>query len=97
MRLRGFPFSPEVDAFLKTHDTVFVVDQNRDGQLRTLLVNDTSAEKAKLISVRHYSGTPLSADTPAPVSTATALALRNRWAARSRPESRSSSTGGCIA
>jgi len=62
MRVRGFPFSPEVDAFLASHQTVFVVDQNRDGQLRTLLVNDTSAEKAKLRSVRHYSGTPLSAE-----------------------------------
>jgi 2-oxoglutarate ferredoxin oxidoreductase subunit alpha len=62
MRVRGFPFSPEVEAFLKAHETVFVVDQNRDGQLRTLIVNDTSIEKAKLISVRHYSGTPLSAE-----------------------------------
>ena len=62
MRLRAFPFSAEVDAFLRQHEIVFVVDQNRDGQLRTLLVNDTSAEKAKLRSVRHYSGTPLSAD-----------------------------------
>ena len=62
MRLRAFPFSVEVDAFLRQHEIVFVVDQNRDGQLRTLLVNDTSAEKVKLRSVRHYSGTPLSAD-----------------------------------
>ncbi|MSR35737.1 MAG: 2-oxoacid:acceptor oxidoreductase subunit alpha [Gemmatimonadetes bacterium] len=61
MRVRAFPFSPEVEAFLAGHQTVFVVDQNRDGQLRTLLVNDTSAEKKKLHSVRHYSGTPLSA------------------------------------
>jgi 2-oxoglutarate ferredoxin oxidoreductase subunit alpha len=62
MRVRGFPFSPEVEAFLQRYETVFVVDQNRDGQLRTLLVNDTGAEKAKLRSVRHYSGTPLSAE-----------------------------------
>ena len=62
MRIRAFPFSPEVEAFLQGQDTIFVVDQNRDGQLRTLLVNDTSIEKAKLRSVRHYSGTPLSAD-----------------------------------
>jgi 2-oxoglutarate/2-oxoacid ferredoxin oxidoreductase subunit alpha len=62
MRVRSFPFAPEVEAFLAAHDTVFVVDQNRDGQLRTLLVNDTSAPKDKLVSVRHYSGTPLSAE-----------------------------------
>ncbi len=62
MRVRGFPFSAAVSAFLAEHDTLFVVDQNRDGQLRTLLVNDTEVEKAKLHSVRHYSGTPLSAE-----------------------------------
>jgi 2-oxoglutarate ferredoxin oxidoreductase subunit alpha len=62
MRVRGFPFSAEVEAFIRQHAIVFVVDQNRDGQLRTLLLNDTGAEKAKLRSVRHYSGTPLSAD-----------------------------------
>jgi 2-oxoglutarate ferredoxin oxidoreductase subunit alpha len=62
MRVRAFPFSAEVDAFIRQHAIVFVVDQNRDGQLRTLLLNDTSAEKVKLRSVRHYSGTPLSAD-----------------------------------
>jgi 2-oxoglutarate ferredoxin oxidoreductase subunit alpha len=62
MRVRAFPFSAEVDAFIRQHAIVFVVDQNRDGQLRTLLLNDTSAEKTKLRSVRHYSGTPLSAD-----------------------------------
>jgi 2-oxoglutarate ferredoxin oxidoreductase subunit alpha len=61
LRVRGFPFSAEVSAFMRQHDTLFVVDQNRDGQLRTLLVNDTDVEKAKLHSVRHYSGTPLSA------------------------------------
>ena len=61
MRVRAFPFGTEVDEFLRQHETVFVVDQNRDGQLRTLLVNETSVEKAKLRSVRHYSGTPLSA------------------------------------
>jgi 2-oxoglutarate ferredoxin oxidoreductase subunit alpha len=62
MRVRAFPFGAEVDAFLRQHQTVFVVDQNRDGQLRTLLINETSVEKAVLRSVRHYSGTPLSAE-----------------------------------
>jgi 2-oxoglutarate ferredoxin oxidoreductase subunit alpha len=61
LRVRAFPFSQDVDALLAEHDMVFVVDQNRDGQLCTLLVNETSVEKAKLHSVRHYSGTPISA------------------------------------
>ena len=61
MRVRAFPFSKEVEAELANHDTVFVVDQNRDSQLRTLLILETPVEKAKLHSVRHYSGTPLSA------------------------------------
>lgn len=61
LRVRAFPFSQDVDAILAEHDMIFVVDQNRDGQLRTLLVNETCVEKAKLRSVRHYSGTPLCA------------------------------------
>ncbi len=61
LRVRAFPFGDDVDSFLRQHETIFVVDQNRDGQLRTLLVNETSVEKASLRSVRHYSGTPLSA------------------------------------
>ena len=61
LRVRAFPFSRDVDVLLAEYDTVFVVDQNRDGQLRTLLVNETSVEKAKLRSVRHYSGTPICA------------------------------------
>ena len=61
LRVRAFPFSRDVDAILAEHDIVFVVDQNRDGQLRTLLVNETNVEKAKLRSVRHYSGTPICA------------------------------------
>lgn len=59
MRVRGFPFSKEVDAFIAAHDEVFVVEQNRDGQLLDLLVNETSAPKEKLVSVLHYSGEPL--------------------------------------
>jgi 2-oxoglutarate ferredoxin oxidoreductase subunit alpha len=56
MRVRGFPFSEEVDAFIAEHDEVFVVEQNRDAQLRTLLVNETSADKTRLIPVLDYAG-----------------------------------------
>jgi 2-oxoglutarate/2-oxoacid ferredoxin oxidoreductase subunit alpha len=60
MRVRGFPFSAEVDRFLAEHDTVFVVEQNRDGQLRMLLAMETSCPKQKLVPVRYYGGQPLS-------------------------------------
>jgi 2-oxoglutarate/2-oxoacid ferredoxin oxidoreductase subunit alpha len=61
MRIRGFPFGDEVEDFLASHDTIFVIEQNRDGQLRTLLTMETSAPKEKLRSVREYGGFPLQA------------------------------------
>ena len=59
MRVRGFPFSKEVEAFIDAHEQVFVVEQNRDAQLRGLLVAETTAPKEKLVSILHYSGEPL--------------------------------------
>jgi 2-oxoglutarate ferredoxin oxidoreductase subunit alpha len=61
MRVRGFPFSDEVLEFVLDHDQVFVVEQNRDGQLRTLLVSEGALDPARLISVLHYDGTPITA------------------------------------
>ena len=61
-RPRAFPFGADVNAFLAEHEQVFVLDQNRDGQLQQLLVNETDCPKEKLISVRHYDGLPLSAE-----------------------------------
>ncbi len=61
MRLRAFPFSAEVEGFVADHDRVFVVEQNRDGQIRNLLVNEAGADPDKLISVLHYDGTPITA------------------------------------
>jgi len=61
LRLRAFPFSDEVEAFLLEHDTVFVVEQNRDAQLRHLLVAETRVPKDRLVSIRHYGGVPLGA------------------------------------
>jgi 2-oxoglutarate ferredoxin oxidoreductase subunit alpha len=61
MRVRGFPFDDRVEAFLAAHGKVFVVEQNRDAQLRSLLVLETSAPKEKLRSVLVYGGFPLSA------------------------------------
>jgi 2-oxoglutarate/2-oxoacid ferredoxin oxidoreductase subunit alpha len=62
MRLRAFPFGPEVREFIDTHDLLFVVDQNRDGQMRTLLVNECELDPARLISIRYYGGLSISAD-----------------------------------
>ena len=61
MRVRGFPFDSSVEAFLEEHDFCFVVEQNRDAQLRSLLIIETSVPKEKLRSILVYGGFPLSA------------------------------------
>ncbi|MEZ5291692.1 MAG: 2-oxoacid:acceptor oxidoreductase subunit alpha [Vicinamibacterales bacterium] len=61
MRVRGFPFGDEVRQFLDEHDVNFVVEQNRDAQLRSLLMLDLGTPLAKLESVRYYAGFPMSA------------------------------------
>jgi 2-oxoglutarate ferredoxin oxidoreductase subunit alpha len=60
LRVRGFPFSKTVEDFIAEHDRVFVIEQNRDQQLRKLLVNETSCVKEKLVSITYYGGQPLS-------------------------------------
>ena len=62
LRVRGFPFGQEVENFLAAHETVFVVEQNRDAQLKSLLILETAVEKSKLQSILHYSGLPISSD-----------------------------------
>ncbi|GIK48356.1 MAG: ferredoxin oxidoreductase [Alphaproteobacteria bacterium] len=61
MRVRAFPFSDEVFEFIREHEQVFVVEQNRDAQLKSLLVNEGGVHPARLVSVRHYDGTPITA------------------------------------
>ena len=61
LRLRAFPFGEEVGAFIAAHDTVFVVEQNRDGQMRSLLINELEINPKTLSKVLHYDGTPISA------------------------------------
>ena len=61
MRVRGFPFSSEVQQFLDAHEINFVVEQNRDGQLRNLLMLETGVPVEKLESVLYYGGFPMSA------------------------------------
>jgi len=60
-RIKAFPFADEVKEFIEQHDVVYVVEQNRDAQLRTLLINDIEADQRKLISLLHYNGMPINA------------------------------------
>jgi 2-oxoglutarate ferredoxin oxidoreductase subunit alpha len=60
-RVRAFPFGDAVREFIDQHDVVYVVEQNRDAQLRTLLMLDSEADPAKLVSVLHYNGLSLNA------------------------------------
>ncbi len=62
MRIRAFPFGREVDDFLDQHEIVFVVEQNRDAQLRSLLTLETAVDKTKLRSILHYSGLSISSE-----------------------------------
>jgi 2-oxoglutarate/2-oxoacid ferredoxin oxidoreductase subunit alpha len=61
LRLRAFPFGDGVAEFIAKHDHVFVVEQNRDAQLRTLLLNELEIDPARLVKVLHYDGTPITA------------------------------------
>ncbi|MGQ0525710.1 MAG: 2-oxoacid:acceptor oxidoreductase subunit alpha [Betaproteobacteria bacterium] len=61
LRVRGFPFQEEIADFVASHPWVFVIEQNRDAQLKTLLVNEAKVNPTRLISVLHYDGTPITA------------------------------------
>jgi 2-oxoglutarate/2-oxoacid ferredoxin oxidoreductase subunit alpha len=61
MRICGFPFHKSVEEFLYSHDRCFIVEQNRDAQLRSLLTLETCVPKNRLRSILAYSGFPLSA------------------------------------
>jgi 2-oxoglutarate/2-oxoacid ferredoxin oxidoreductase subunit alpha len=61
MRVRGFPFGEEVEQFLNAHQLNFIVEQNRDAQLRALLTLETGVAKSRMRSILHYNGMPLAA------------------------------------
>ncbi len=61
LRVRGFPFGDEVRQFLEQHEVNFIVEQNRDAQLRSLLTLETGVPVARMESVRYYAGFPMSA------------------------------------
>jgi 2-oxoglutarate ferredoxin oxidoreductase subunit alpha len=61
LRVRGFPFQEEINDFVASHPWVFVIEQNRDAQLKTMLVNEAKVNPTRLLSVLHYDGTPITA------------------------------------
>jgi len=61
LRIRAFPFHEQVADFIAEHDQVFVVEQNRDAQMRMLIVNECEVDPARLTPVLHYDGTPITA------------------------------------
>ena len=61
MRIRAFPFGQEVEDFLSAHPLCFIVEQNRDAQLRGLLTLETGVEKGRMRSILHYNGMPITA------------------------------------
>jgi len=61
LRVRAFPFQDEINDFVASHPWVFVIEQNRDAQLKSLLVNEAKVNPSRLLSVLHYDGTPITA------------------------------------
>lgn len=62
MRLRAFPFSKDVIDFIDQHEIVCIIEQNRDAQIRTLLMTECNFQPDKLVSILHYDGMPITAD-----------------------------------
>ena len=61
-RVKAFPFNDDVKTFIDKHEQIYVVEQNRDGQLRSLLILDVDADPKKLVSILHYDGMPINAE-----------------------------------
>jgi 2-oxoglutarate ferredoxin oxidoreductase subunit alpha len=61
LRVRAFPFHQDVTEFIVEHDFVFLVEQNRDGQLRSLIVNECGIDPVRLVPILHFDGTPITA------------------------------------
>lgn len=62
IQLKAFPFNNDVSEFIEAHETVFVIEQNRDAQMRTLLVNELEVDPKKLKKVLNFDGTPITGD-----------------------------------
>src|SRR5436189_1611685 len=61
LRIRAFPFHSSVASFIADHDFVYVVEQNRDAQLRSMIVNENGIDPVRLVPILHYDGTPITA------------------------------------
>ena len=62
MRIKAFPFNKEVEDFIASHEQVFVIEQNRDAQMRSLLIMECEINPEKLIKILNYDGMPITAD-----------------------------------
>jgi 2-oxoglutarate ferredoxin oxidoreductase subunit alpha len=62
LRLRAFPFQDEVIDFINKHETIFVIEQNRDAQLKTMLMTENSISPGKLQSILNFDGLPITAN-----------------------------------
>ena len=62
IRILSFPFNKEVEKFIEDHERIFVIEQNRDAQMKTLLVKELCVPQTKLISILNYDGIPITAD-----------------------------------
>lgn len=62
IRIKSFPFNKQVEDFINTHKKVFVIEQNRDAQMKSLLMIELEADPHKLVSVLNYDGYPITAD-----------------------------------
>ena len=62
IRIKAFPFNKEVEDFIAAHDKVFVIEQNRDAQMKSLLMIECGIDSEKLVSVLNYDGMPITAD-----------------------------------
>ncbi len=62
MRVKAFPFGKEFEDFINSHSKVFVIEQNRDAQFKSLMMIELGVNPDKLISVLNYDGTPITAD-----------------------------------
>lgn len=63
MRVRSVPFNGRVESFMNKHETVYVIEQNKDGQFRSIMINELELDPKKLIPILNYDGFPITADT----------------------------------
>lgn len=62
MRIKAFPFNEEVEDFIVQHEQIFVIEQNRDAQMRSILINEIEINPTKMHAILNYDGMPITAD-----------------------------------